>query len=80
MEDRKRKKPTKKQMLEEVIPQKFKEELSNSHRNGLVQGFEICNQMLMEYAKNHTSEEIVAFCRLNVENKKVMEDLVCGKK
>ena len=76
LDGHKTKKPTKKQMLEEVIPNQFKEELRNAHIKGMVQGFEVANQMLLEYAESHTIEELVEFCKKNVENKDVMSKVV----
>ena len=78
LDGRKGKKPTKKQMLEEVIPNQFKEELRNAHIKGMVQGFEVANQMLLEYADSHTIEELRDFCKKNVEQKQVMEKVVSG--
>ena len=76
LDGHKGKKPTKKQMLEEVIPNQFKEELRNAHIKGMVQGFEVANQMLLEYADSHTIEELRDFCKKNVEQKQVMEKVV----
>ena len=76
LDGHKGKKPTKKQMLEEVIPSQFKEELRNAHIKGMVQGFEVANQMLLEYADSHTIEELRDFCKKNIEQKQVMEKVV----
>jgi hypothetical protein len=78
LDGHKGKKPTKKQMIEEVIPNQFKEELRNAHIKGMVQGFEVANQMLLEYADSHTIEELRDFCKKNVEQKQVMEKVVSG--
>ena len=78
MNEHKSKNPTKKQMMEE-LPKKFEQELKSAHIKGMVQGYELSNQMLLEYAENHTIEEVVDFCRKNVENKGKMEEVVCGK-
>jgi len=80
MDGHKSKKPTKKQMIEEVIPKQFKEELHNAHIKGLVQGFEVANQMLIDYADGHSLEEVVDFCKKNIEEKSVMESVVSGVK
>jgi hypothetical protein len=79
MEGHKSKKPTKKQMMED-IPKRFEQELKSTHIKGMVQGYELSNQMLLEYAENHTIEEVVEFCRKNVENKGKMEEVVKGVK
>ena len=78
LDGHKGKKPTKKQMIEEVIPNQFKEELRNAHIKGMVQGFEVANQMLLEYADSHTIEELRDFCKKNVEQKQVIEKVVSG--
>ena len=80
LDGHKAKKPTKKQMIEEVIPNQFKEELHNAHIKGLVQGFEVANQMLIDYADGHSFEEVVDFCKKNIEQKSVMESVVSGVK
>jgi folylpolyglutamate synthase/dihydropteroate synthase len=77
MEGRKSKKPTKKQMMEE-LPKKFEQELKNAHIKGMVQGYELSNQMLLEWAENHTIEEVVEFCKKNVEDK-TMSRVVSGE-
>ena len=74
------KKSTKKQMIEDVIPNQFKEELHNAHIKGLVQGFEVANQMLIDYADGHSFEEVIDFCKKNIEQKSVMESMVSGVK
>ena len=78
LDGHKGKKPTKKQMIEEVIPNQFKEDLRNAHIKGMVQGFEVANQMLLEYADSHTIEELRDFCKKNIEQKQVMEKVVSG--
>ena len=76
MEGHKSKKPTKKQMIEEIIPREFEQKLKDVHIKGMVQGFEVANQMLLEYAESHTIEEVVEFCKKNSEQKDVMEKVV----
>jgi len=80
MDGHKSKKPTKKQMIEEIIPKQFKDELNKTHIKGLVQGFEVANQMLIDYADGHSLEEVVDFCKKNIEQKQVMESVVSGVK
>ena len=64
---------------EEII-NNHKEEVRKAHIKGLCQGYELSNQMLLEWAENHTIEEVVEFCRKNVENKGKMEEIVKGVK
>ena len=80
LDGHKGKKPTKKQMLEEVIPSQLKQELHNAHIKGLVQGFEVANQMLIDYANGHSFEQVLDFCKKNIENRNVMESVVSGVK
>ena len=80
LDGHKGKKPTKKQMLEEVIPSQLKQELHNAHIKGLVQGFEVANQMLIDYANGHSFEQVLDFCKKNIENRNVMESIVSGVK
>ena len=80
MDGHKSKKLTKKQMIEEIIPKQFKDELNKTHIKGLVQGFEVANQMLIDYADGHSLEEVVDFCKKNIEEKSVMESVVSGVK
>ena len=56
-----------------------KEKLHQAHIKGLVQGFEVANQMLIDYADGHSLEEVVDFCKKNIEQKSVMESVVSGK-
>ena len=76
MDGHKSKKPTKKQMIEEIIPKQYEQKLKDIHIKGMVQGFEVANQMLLEYAESHTIEEVVDFCKKNVEKKDVMSKVV----
>ena len=76
MESHKSKKPTKKQMIEEIIPKQYEQKLKDIHIKGMVQGFEVANQMLLEYAESHTIEELVDFCMKNIEKKDVMSKVV----
>lgn len=76
MEGHKVKKPTKAQMINEIIPKQFEQKLKEMHIKGMVQGFEVANQMLLEYADKHTIEEVVEFCKKNIKNKDVMEKVV----
>jgi len=91
MEGHKSKKPTKAELQaivdtlltdeqKEDIITDHKEKLYQAHIKGLVQGFEIANQMLLEYAGAHTIEEVVDFCKKNVEQKNVMSKVVSGVK
>ena len=67
-------------MIEEVIPNQLKQELHNAHIKGLVQGFEVANQMLIDYADGHSFEQVLDFCKKNIENRNVMESVVSGVK
>ena len=76
MDGYKTKKPTKKQMIEEIIPKQYEQKLKDIHIKGMIQGFEVANQMLMEYAEKHTIEEVVEFCKKNVDKKDVMSKVI----
>lgn len=76
MEGYKKKKPTKKQMIEDILPNQFREELKKTHIKGLVQGFEIANTMIMEYAKDNDIEQVIEFCKKNIEQKDTMAKVV----
>lgn len=76
MDGHKVKKPTKSQLINEIIPKQFEQKLREMHIKGMVQGFEVANQSILDYAENHTLEEVVEFCRKNVKNKDVMEKVV----
>ena len=78
MEGHKVKKPTKAQLINEIIPKQFEQKLKEMHIKGMIQGFEVANQMLLEYAEKHTIEEVVEFCKKNIKNKDVMEKVVDG--
>ena len=56
-----------------------KEKLHQAHIKGLVQGFEVANQMLIDYADGHSFEQVIDFCKKNIEQKQVMESFVSGK-
>lgn len=58
----------------------MKQELHNAHIKGLVQGFEVANQMLIDYADGHSFEEVLDFCKKNIENRNAMESIVSGVK
>ena len=76
MDGHKVKKPTKAQLINEIIPKQFEQKLREMHIKGMVQGFEVANQSVLDYAESHTIEEVIEFCRKNVENKDVMEKVV----
>lgn len=76
MDGHKVKKPTKAQLINEIIPKQFEQKLREMHIKGMVQGFEVANQSILDYAENHTLEEVVEFCKKNVKNKDVMEKVV----
>ena len=76
MDGHKSKKPTKAQLINEIIPKQFERKLKEMHIKGMMQGFEVANQMLLEYAESHTIEEVIEFCKKNVANKDVMEKVV----
>lgn len=76
MEGYKSKKPTKKQMIDEILPNQLREEFKKTHIKGLVQGFEIANTMIMEYAKENDIEQVIEFCKKNIEQKDTMAKVV----
>jgi hypothetical protein len=76
MEGHKKKKPTKAQLINEIIPQQFEQKLKETHIKGLVQGFEIANTMIMEYAKENNIEQVIEFCKKNIEQKETMAKVV----
>lgn len=72
----KKKKPTKNQFFNEILPKEISEKMKEFHIKGIIEGYEICNKMLLGYAKNHTKEEIIDFCQKNIKNKQVIKDIV----
>ena len=67
MEGHKKKKPTKAQLINEIIPQQFEQKLKETHIKGLVQGFEVANQMILDYIKSGKNlDEVVSFVEKNL--------------
>lgn len=69
-----------------IIPEEKKQEILDAQTKALkeervrslMMGFEVANQMLLEYADSHTIEELRDFCKKNIEQKQVMEKVVSG--
>ena len=91
MDGHKSKKPTKAELQsivdnlitdeqKDIIIAEHKDKTKKAHILGLVQGFEVANQMLIEYSDGHSLEEVVDFCKKNIEQKSVMESVVSGVK
>lgn len=79
MQSRKPKKPTKKQMIEQ-IPKVMEQDLKKNFIKNLVQGFEISNQMILDKINSGaTLEEVKSFVELNLKNKDVVEKIANGK-
>ena len=77
-QSRKPKKPTKKQMIEQ-IPKVMEQDLKKNFIKNLVQGFEISNQMILDKINNGaTLEEVKSFVELNLKNKDVVEKVANG--
>ena len=77
-QSRKPKKPTKKQMIEQ-IPKVMEQDLKKNFIKNLVQGFEISNQMILDKINNGaTLEEVKNFVELNLKNKDVVEKVANG--
>ena len=90
LESNKKKKPTKAELeaiVNTIIPEEVKQhmidgfakDLKDAHIKGLIQGFELANQMLLEYGQGKTIEEVLEFCKKNIEDK-TMSRLVSGEK
>ena len=94
MDSHKTKKSTKAELEEELrlLKQPMSEEqmkpiidaqnkaLSEERIRSIMIGFESANQMIMDYAKEHTIDEVIEFCKKNTESKSVMERVVSGEK
>ena len=81
MEDRKAKKPTKKQLLEQ-IPIVMEQELKSNYIKNMVMGFELGQQMILDYINNgHTIEEVKDFVTKNLvkENSQKVVDISIKK-
>ena len=71
-----------------IIPEEKKQEILEAQLNALkeerarslMMGFEVANQMLIDYADGHSFEEVVDFCKKDIEQKSVMESMVSGVK
>ena len=81
MEDKKSKKPTKKQLLEQ-IPIIMEQQLKSNYIKNMVMGFEIGQQMILDYINNgHTIEEVKEFVNKNLqkENLEKVVDIAIKK-
>lgn len=79
MQSRKPKKPTKKQMIEQ-IPKVVESDLKKNFIKNIMIGFESCNQMILDKINSGASlEEVKNFVELNLKNKDVVEKVANGK-
>jgi hypothetical protein len=77
-QSRKPKKPTKKQMIEQ-IPKVVESDLKKNFIKNIMIGFESCNQMILDKINSGASlEEIKNFVELNLKNKDVVEKVANG--
>ena len=65
MEGYKKKKPTKKEMIES-IPKFVDGELKKNYIKNITQGYVLANQMILDYMDNHTFDEVREFIKKNV--------------
>ena len=78
IQSRKPKKPTKKQMIEQ-IPKVMEQDLKKNFIKNIMIGFESCNQMILDKINNGaTLEEVKNFVELNLKNKDVVEKVANG--
>lgn len=78
-QSRKPKKPTKKQMIEQ-IPKVMEQDLKKNFVKNIMIGFESCNQMILDKINSGASlEEVKIFVELNLKNKDVVEKVANGK-
>ena len=78
MEGHKRKKPTKAEMIES-IPKLVDGELKKNYIKNMTQGFELANQMILDYIKSGKNlDEVVSFIEKNLsqEGKDAMSRVV----
>lgn len=69
MEDRKRKKPTKKEMIE-AIPKVVEQELNKNYIKNMTQGFELANRMILDYINaGHGIDDVKGFIEKNLSVK-----------
>lgn len=54
------------------------DKLKDTHIKGLVQGFEVANQMLYDYAKTEgvTNNDVVKFIESNIQNKESIANII----
>ncbi len=79
MQSRKPKKPTKKQMIEQ-IPKVVESDLKKNYIKNIMIGFESCNQMILDKINSGASlEEVKIFVELNLKNKDVVDKVANGK-
>ena len=77
-QSRKPKKPTKKQMIEQ-IPKVMEQDLKKNFIKNIMIGFEISNQMILDKINNGASlVEVKNFVELNLKNKDVVEKVANG--
>ena len=66
--------------IKKNVADKFEGALKENFIKNIVMGFEIANQMIIDYInKGHTLEEVKAFCEKNVKKKDVLEKVANGK-
>ena len=77
-QSRKPKKPTKKQIIEQ-IPKVMESDLKKNFIKNIIIGFESCNQMILDKINNGaTLEEVKNFVEMNLKNKDVVEKVANG--
>ena len=72
------KKLTKKQAMQNVVDV-HKQSIKDAKISGIMIGYEVANQMIVDYAKDKTLEEVVSFCKKNIKNKSLMSQIISGK-
>lgn len=77
-ESHKIKKPTKKQLVEQ-IPKIVDADLKKNYIKNLVQGFEMSNQLILDKINNGANlEELKTFVEMNITNKDIVEKVANG--
>ena len=80
MDGHKKKKPTKAEMIAS-IPKHVEDTIKGGHIKNMMIGYQVANQMLLDYINNHhTIDEVKAFVEKNVSKDGVetMEKVIGG--